>query len=145
MTPPCSGAVPGVESHPTAAEPGGATYDLAFAGAGLAAVSLAVRLAALPDPPKIILIDPRTEFPRDRTWCHWQLHETPFDHAITHRWHRWTVRTPTAGTVAAATAPRALRPHPRRPPSPNRRRKAHRLPPRHYPPRRFRQHHRPTP
>ena len=35
-------------------------YDLAFAGAGLAAVSLAVRLAALPDPPKIILLDPRT-------------------------------------------------------------------------------------
>ena len=80
-------------------------YDLAFAGAGLAAVSLAVRLAALPDPPKIILLDPRTEFPRDRTWCHWQLHETPFDHAITHRWHRCTVRTPTVSTVAAATAP----------------------------------------
>ena len=79
-------------------------YDLAFAGAGLAAVSLAIRLAALPDPPKIILLDPRTEFPRDRTWCHWQLHETPFDNAITHRWHRWTVRTPTAGTVAAAPA-----------------------------------------
>jgi lycopene beta-cyclase len=79
-------------------------YDIAFAGAGLAAVSLAIRLAALPDPPKIILIDPRTEFPRDRTWCHWQLHETPFDDAITHRWHRWTVRTPTVGTVAAATA-----------------------------------------
>lgn len=79
-------------------------YDLAFAGAGLAAVSLAVRLAALPDPPKIILLDPRTEFPRDRTWCHWQLHETPFENAITHRWHRWTVRTPTAGTITAATA-----------------------------------------
>lgn len=79
-------------------------YDLAFAGAGLAAVSLAVRLAALPDPPKIILLDPRTEFPRDRTWCHWQLHETPFENAITHRWHRWTVRAPTAGTITAATA-----------------------------------------
>ena len=79
-------------------------YDIAFAGAGLAALSLAVRLAALPDPPKIILIDPRTEFPRDRTWCRWQLHKTPFDSAITHRWHRWAVRAPSVGTVAAATA-----------------------------------------
>jgi uncharacterized NAD(P)/FAD-binding protein YdhS len=44
-------------------------YDIAFAGAGLSAISLAVRLVELPDPPRIILIDPRTEFPHDRTWC----------------------------------------------------------------------------
>lgn len=78
-------------------------YDIAFAGAGLAALSLAVRLIALPNPPRIILIDPRTEFPHDRTWCHWKLHDTPFDPAITNRWHHWLVRTPTVGPVAAAT------------------------------------------
>jgi len=78
-------------------------YDIAFAGAGLSAVSLAVRLIDLPDPPRIILIDPRTEFPHDRTWCHWKLHDTPFDSAITHRWHHWLVRTSLVGTVAAAT------------------------------------------
>jgi lycopene beta-cyclase len=73
-------------------------YDIAFAGAGLAAVSLAVRLINLPDPPKLILIDPRNDFPRDRTWCYWQLHKTPFDAAITNRWHDWTVRSPAVGT-----------------------------------------------
>jgi len=78
-------------------------YDIAFAGAGLAAVSLAVRLAELPRPPRMLLIDPRTEFPRDRTWCYWKLHDTPFDSAITHRWHDWLVRTSAVGTVAAAT------------------------------------------
>jgi lycopene beta-cyclase len=78
-------------------------YDIAFAGAGLAAVSLAVRLINLPNPPKIILIDPRCNFPRDRTWCYWQLHTTPFDAAITNRWYDWTVRSPAVGTVAAAT------------------------------------------
>ena len=103
MTPPCSGAVPGAESKMPAVEHDGATYDIAFAGAGLAALSLAIRLAALPDPPRIMLIDPRREPVRDRTWCYWQLHDTPFDSAITHRWHRWAVRTPTAGTVTAAT------------------------------------------
>ena len=73
-------------------------YDIAFAGTGLAAVSLAVRLINLPDPPKLILIDPRNDFPRDRTWCYWQLHKTPFDAAITNRWHDWTVRSPAVGT-----------------------------------------------
>ena len=69
----------------------GAPYDIAFAGAGLAAVSLALRLIELPDPPRIILIDPRTEFPRDRTWCYWHLHDNPFTSAITHRWPQWKV------------------------------------------------------
>ena len=103
MTVPCSGAVPGAESTHTAAGDGGATYDIAFAGAGLAALSLAVRLIALPNPPRIILVDPRTKFPHDRTWCYWKLHNSPFDPAITNRWYHWTVRTPTVGTVAAAT------------------------------------------
>lgn len=81
---------------------GGAPYDIAFAGAGLAALSLAVRLAALPHPPRIILIDPRRETIRDRTWCFWHLHDTPFDSAISHRWNRWSVRPPHARTLAAA-------------------------------------------
>jgi lycopene beta-cyclase len=100
MTNPCSGAVPGVESPHTAAVPGGATYNIAFAGAGLAAVSLAVRLIDLPNPPKIVLIDPRTEFPRDRTWCHWQLHDNPFTPAITHRWLQWKVSDSRHATTA---------------------------------------------
>jgi lycopene beta-cyclase len=95
MTNPCSGAVPG-----------SATYNIAFAGAGLAAVSLAVRLIDLPDPPRIILIDPRTEFPHDRTWCHWQLHDNPFISAITHRWPQWKVSDSRHATTAhSATTP----------------------------------------
>jgi lycopene beta-cyclase len=74
-------------------------YDIAFAGSGLAAMSLAVRLIELPDPPRIILIDPRTDFPRDRTWCHWQQQETLFDAAITHRWHHWKVSAPHQSTT----------------------------------------------
>ena len=81
-------------------------YDIAFAGAGLAAMSLAVRLAALPNPPGILLIDPRTEPLRDRTWCHWQLHDDPFRSAITHRWHHWTIRHHDQSTTAhSAEAP----------------------------------------
>ena len=76
MTPPCGGAVSGAESKTPAVGDGGATYDIAFAGAGLSALSLAVRLAELPNPPRMLLIDPRTEFRHDRTWCYWKLHES---------------------------------------------------------------------
>jgi lycopene beta-cyclase len=72
---------------------GGATYDIVFAGAGLSGLSLAARLAALPDPPRMLLVDPRQDESSDRTWCHWQLREGIFaDDAITHRWHRWNVK-----------------------------------------------------
>lgn len=98
MTSSCGGAVPGAETKTTAAGDGAPAYDIIFAGAGLSALSLAVRLAALPDPPRMLLVDPRRESVSDRTWCYWQLHETPFDAAITNRWHDWTVRTPVAGT-----------------------------------------------
>jgi lycopene beta-cyclase len=81
-------------------------YDIAFAGSGLAAMSLAVRLIELPDPPRIILIDPRKEFPHDRTWCHWPQHETPFDAAITHRWPQWKVSdSHQSTTVHSANTP----------------------------------------
>lgn len=69
----------------------GKTYDIAFAGAGLAGLSLAVRLAALPDPPRMALIDPRCNPPRDRTWCHWEIHGHPFSAAVSHRWQDWVV------------------------------------------------------
>lgn len=66
-------------------------YDIVFAGAGLAGLSLAARLTALPDPPRMLLVDPLPNNTSDRTWCHWQLHESMFDAAITHRWQRWSV------------------------------------------------------
>jgi lycopene beta-cyclase len=75
-------------------------YDIAFAGAGLSALSLAVRLATLPDPPRMLLVDPRTQFPHDRTWCYWQLRENPFDPAITHRWQQWSVSRESKSTTA---------------------------------------------
>ena len=67
-------------------------YDILFAGAGLSGLSLAARLAASPDPPRMLLVDPRQDESSDRTWCHWQLREGIFADAITHRWHRWNVR-----------------------------------------------------
>jgi lycopene beta-cyclase len=48
----------------------------------------------------MLLVDPRTQFPHDRTWCYWQLRENPFDPAITHRWHQWSVSTKSKSATA---------------------------------------------
>jgi lycopene beta-cyclase len=66
-------------------------YDVAIVGAGLAGLSLAVRLTALPHPPRLLLIDPRTTHERDRTWCSWSVQSHPFVDCVSHRWPEWTV------------------------------------------------------
>lgn len=67
-------------------------FDIVFAGAGLAGLSLAARLTTLPDPPRMLLVDPSRKEGRDRTWCRWRVHDGPFDSAIAQRWSRWRVR-----------------------------------------------------
>ena len=66
-------------------------FDVAIVGAGLAGLSLAVRLAALPNPPSMILIDSREDYSLDHIWCHWGGSSHPFENCITHRWPKWTV------------------------------------------------------
>ncbi|GJG86623.1 lycopene cyclase [Gemmatimonadetes bacterium T265] len=69
--------------------------DVAIVGAGCAGLSLAARLAdAGPRAGRVVLLDERTTFARDRTWCFWDVHPHPFAAAVTHRWARWRVRGP---------------------------------------------------
>ncbi len=71
-------------------------YHTAIVGAGCAGLSLAVQLvrAGLTEP--ILLLDGRSRYENDRTWCYWQIEPTPFDDLATHRWHSWEVRSATA-------------------------------------------------
>jgi lycopene beta-cyclase len=62
--------------------------DVLFVGAGCAGLSLAWRLHDR----DVVLIDPREEYGRDRTWCFWNVVPHPFEHLVTHRWSRWRVR-----------------------------------------------------
>ena len=43
------------------------------------------------DKQRALILEPRSAYSRDKTWCYWQHEPTPFDAAISHRWHRWTV------------------------------------------------------
>ncbi|MBC7808924.1 MAG: hypothetical protein H7145_22550 [Akkermansiaceae bacterium] len=75
-------------------------------GAGCAGLSLCWYLleAGVRDP--ILILDRKTEFRNDRTWCFWDTEPTPFTHLATHRWPAWTVRggNDEAGVRAASPA-----------------------------------------
>ncbi len=71
--------------------------DFAILGGGCAGLSLATAIAegaSEGHPPKIVIVEPRERYVRDRTWCMWPVEAQPFTAAIRHRWSRWEVRTP---------------------------------------------------
>lgn len=83
-------------------------------GGGMAGLSLACALATAEDPEqsrqqtrqRTLVIEPRTAYSQDKTWCYWQQGTTPFDAAITHRWQHWTVsHAGQTHTCTATTAP----------------------------------------
>lgn len=79
--------------------------DCVIVGAGCAGLSLAVHL--LDEGPadlRVMLLEPRTEYHRDRTWCFWDMEPHPFRSCVTHRWHRWQVRA--AGRTHTARSDR---------------------------------------
>lgn len=69
--------------------------DVVVAGAGCAGLSLAAALAgAGPAAGRVLVVDERVAFARDRTWCYWNVRPHPFAEAVTHRWGRWRVVAP---------------------------------------------------
>lgn len=74
--------------------------DIVIAGAGAAGLSCAVQLArsGVTRRLRVLLLEPRETYPRDRTWCFWDVMPHPFEDAISHAWPAWRVATPD-GTV----------------------------------------------
>ncbi|MBC7431322.1 MAG: hypothetical protein H7345_04580 [Rubritepida sp.] len=78
-------------------------YDVAILGAGLAGLSLAGRLAA----PcfsglRVLVVEPRVTYARDRTWSYWALAAHPFQAAVSASWERWAVAADGVHVVCAA-------------------------------------------
>jgi lycopene beta-cyclase len=67
------------------------TYPYLILGAGCAGLSLAWNLleAGITDP--ILIVDRRSSFENDRTWCFWDIEPTPFSSLATHSWSRWMI------------------------------------------------------
>lgn len=67
---------------------------IVIVGAGCAGLSLAVELVerGLSDGQRVVLLDARKEYVRDRTWSFWNVIPHRFESAITRRYARWQVQ-----------------------------------------------------
>lgn len=72
---------------------------LVVLGAGLSGLSVATALVREGWRGEIVLVDRRTAFGSDRTWCFWDVVATPFTRLARHRWHGWRVVTATGEAV----------------------------------------------
>ena len=62
-------------------------FDLVILGGGCAGLSLAVALAAHGTRcPRTLVIEPRTEYTNDRTWCYWNDHRAPAQCPVQQSW-----------------------------------------------------------
>lgn len=68
-------------------------------GAGGAGLSLAVALREAAFAGPIVLLDRRTVFARDRTWCLWDTPGVRFSELATHRWPAWEVVSSTGAAT----------------------------------------------
>lgn len=85
-------------------------HDVVILGGGLAGLSLAVRLARVPAL-RVLVIEPRREYRRDRTWCYWRVHDHPFGDAVAARWTSWEVMRADGGDTLRSVQSSATLPY----------------------------------
>nr|WP_276570116.1 lycopene cyclase family protein [Thiocystis violacea] len=61
-------------------------------GGGCSGLSLAVELAGRGYAGRVLIVEPRKDYARDRLWCYWSLWPHSFQDCVTHRWTTWSVR-----------------------------------------------------
>lgn len=67
--------------------------DLIILGGGCAGLSLASRLAGRAPAPRVIVVEPRSRYEEDRTWCGWRLRPHFFADCVIGEWNRWRIIT----------------------------------------------------
>jgi len=72
-----------------------------IAGGGLAGLSLAVALLDRDPAARVSVLEPRTAYADDRTWCFWDVEPHPFRELIAQRWWAWRIATASGEAVAA--------------------------------------------
>ena len=70
-----------------------ADVDLLILGGGCAGLSLAANLVGKSvSPPSTLILEQRTAYTNDRTWCFWGDASTPYAELATHQWSSFTIR-----------------------------------------------------
>ncbi|CAM3641059.1 lycopene cyclase family protein [Polynucleobacter arcticus] len=68
--------------------------DLLIIGAGCAGLSLGVQLAKMKErAPKVLLLEQRTVYENDRTWCFWGQQENAYSDLVNHEWSKLTIQS----------------------------------------------------
>ena len=76
-----------------------ADADLVILGAGLAGLTLAARLARERSGPRVVLLEPRTAYQDDRSWCFWRPEQHDLSHLVSQRWKTWAFSDAAGRTV----------------------------------------------
>lgn len=63
--------------------------DLAIIGGGCAGLSLARELAKRQIAQSVMIIEPRTHYQDDRSWCFWAPRQHALSHLVSHTWTAW--------------------------------------------------------
>ncbi len=61
-------------------------FEIIIIGGGCAGLSLAMRLSSLPEEKKVLIVESRSEYRNDRTWCFWGTDSAQLRHLVSHRW-----------------------------------------------------------
>ena len=67
-------------------------YEYVILGAGCAGLSLCYYLLEQGVTEPILILDQKSEFVDDRTWCFWDVEPTPFSHLAAKRWGSWLIQ-----------------------------------------------------
>lgn len=65
--------------------------DLLILGGGCAGLALGRELARRDAGLSVQIVEPRTQYEEDRTWCFWQRSDTPDCGPVAARWTRWQI------------------------------------------------------
>jgi lycopene beta-cyclase len=73
--------------------------DLIVLGGGCAGLSLASRLANAANAPRVAVVEARSSYQEDRTWCGWRLESHFFSDCVVREWDGWQVLSPDGRSV----------------------------------------------
>ncbi len=73
--------------------------DLLIIGGGCAGLSLARILARHDSDLRTLVVEPRSDYVDDRTWCFWHRGDHRYRHLVRRSWNRWRFSTPVGSCV----------------------------------------------